>query len=112
MNPLLLDVNRTPNSNDGPVPVSVVPGVVVLGQIVHGHVGGGGALTIVMLSVACAVCTGPLESVTCTVKLVVPVPVGVPDITPPADSPSPAGRFDPDTSVQLYGGVPPPAVNA
>ena len=101
MNPLLLDVNRTPNSSDGPVPVSGVPGTTVAGQIVHGHVGGGGAVAIVMLSVACAVCTGLLESVTCTVKLVVPVPVGVPEITPPVESDSPAGKLDPDTSVQL-----------
>jgi hypothetical protein len=34
-----------------------------------------------------------LASVTCTVKLLVPVPVGVPEITPvPAASVSPAGK--------------------
>ena len=97
----MLDVKRTPSSSDGPVPESDVPGTAVAGQIVHGQVGGGGAVAIVMLRVACAVCTGLLESVTFTVKLVVPLPVGVPEITPPADSPSPAGGFDPDTSVQL-----------
>jgi len=105
MNPLLLDVNLTPNSSDEPPPVSVVPGVAVFGQIVHGQV----IVVIVMLSVACAICTGLLESVTWTAKLIVPIPVGVPEITPPADSISPAGKLDPDTSAQLYGGVPPPA---
>ena len=91
--------------------MSTVPGNAVLGHIVHGHVGGGAAVVIVMLSVACAVCTGLLESVTRTVKLVVPVTVGVPEITPPVDSVNPAGNVEPDTNVQLYGPVPPPAVN-
>ena len=44
-------------------------------------------------------------------KLLVPVPVGVPEITPPVDSVSPAGKLEPDTTVQLYGEVPPPAAN-
>ena len=74
----------------------------------HGQVGD----VIVMLSVACAVCTGLLESVTCTLKLIVPIPVGVPEITPPVESANPPGKFDPDTSVQLYGALPPPATNA
>ena len=108
----MLDVKRTPSSSDGPVPESDVPGTAVAGQIVHGQVGGGEAVAIVMLSVACAVCTGLLESVTCTVKLVVPVPVGVPDITPAVEGVKPAGKFEPDTKDQLYGGLPPPAVNA
>src|SRR6266702_8928916 len=108
--PLELAVNFTPTSSEGPVPVSGAAGAAVLGQIVHGQTGGGSA-AMVILNVACTVCFGLPESVTCTVKLVVPVTVGVPEITPPADSPSPAGGFDPDTSVQLYGAVPPPAVN-
>jgi hypothetical protein len=54
-----------------------------------------------MLSAARAVCAGLLESVTCTVKFVVPVPVGVPEITPPVDSANPAGKLDPETNPQL-----------
>jgi hypothetical protein len=64
----------------------------------------------VILSVACTVCIGLLESITCTAKLVVPVLVGVPEITPFVDNVNPAGKLDPDTSAQLYGAVPPPAV--
>src|SRR5215475_12382785 len=101
MYPLVLEVKRTPSSRDGPAPVSVVPGVAVFGQMVQGQVGGSGAELIVMLSVACAVCTGLLESVTCTVKLVVPVAVGVHEIAPPVERLSPAGKLDPDTRLQL-----------
>jgi hypothetical protein len=46
-------------------------------------------------------------SVTCTVKLVVPVVVGVPDKIPPAESVRPAGR-EPLAGTQLYA-VPPNA---
>jgi len=37
MKPLELDVNLTPNSSEGPAPVSGVAGVAVFGQIVHGQ---------------------------------------------------------------------------
>src|SRR5579864_3109640 len=100
MKPLELDVNFTPNSTGRISFVSVVPGLAVLGQIVA---------AIAMLSVALAICTGLLESVTCTVKLVVPELVGVPDINPPVESINPAGRLEPETNVQLKGCVPPVA---
>ena len=52
-----------------------------------------------------------LASVTRTVKLLVPVPVGVPEIIPvPGASVSPAGRV-PDAMDQVYGGVPPVAAS-
>ena len=55
---------------------------------------GGG--TTEMLSDFVAVCE--FESVTCTVKLVVPVPVGVPEICPvPGVRTSPAGRVPTET---------------
>jgi hypothetical protein len=44
-------------------------------------------------SLAEAVCAGDALSVTVTVKLAVPVFVGVPVITPPLDSDSPTGSF-------------------
>ena len=44
-------------------------------------------------SCAEAVCEGELLSDTVTVKVEVPVPVGVPEITPAADIVSPAGRL-------------------
>jgi len=52
-----------------------------------------GAL-IVMLRLAVAVFAGDSESVTVTVKLMVPVtsPVGVPEITPPLLKLKPAGK--------------------
>jgi hypothetical protein len=62
-------------------------------------VSGTGAPLTVMLSAWVAVC--PLASVTRTVKLLVPVPLGVPEITPVlAASASPAGRL-PALSDQL-----------
>ena len=106
--PLELAVNFTPTSREGPVPESGVAGTAVFGQIVHGQPGGGSG-AMVMLNVACTVSFGLLESVTFTVKLVVPVAVGVPEITPPDESPSPAGKFDPVASAQVYGEVPPVA---
>jgi hypothetical protein len=36
----------------------------VFGQIVHGQDGGGAVAVIVMLNIACAACTGLLESFT------------------------------------------------
>jgi hypothetical protein len=51
----------------------------------------GGVVPTVMLSAFVAV--AELASVTCTVKLLVPVPVGVPEITPVLEaSISPAGK--------------------
>ena len=55
-----------------------------------------------------AVCD-PL-STTWTVKLVVPGVVGVPLTTPAADNVRPAGNV-PDRTDQIYGAVPPVAVN-
>jgi hypothetical protein len=63
-----------------------------------------------MDSCAVAVICGLLESATCTVKLDVPGPVGVPEITPPVLKLSPGGS-DPDTTDQVYGVVPPVAVS-
>src|SRR5262249_29788422 len=100
MNPFEFALNLTPNSSGGPTPVSGVLGTAVLGQIVHGQVGGT-AVVMVMLRAACAVCVGLLESVPCTVKFFVPVAVGVPEINPPTESVSPCGRLDPDTKAQL-----------
>jgi hypothetical protein len=50
-----------------------------------------------------------LASVTFTVKVLEPVPVGVPEITPVVEaSASPAGKV-PEETDQLYGAVPPVA---
>ena len=98
--PLEDEVNFTPNSTGWELNESGVTGVAVLGQMLHGQLGGGLPAVTVMLRVACAVCAGLLESVTFTVKFVVPEPLGVPEITPEDDSVNPAGRFVPDTSVQ------------
>jgi hypothetical protein len=71
---------------------------------------------MVMLRVCVAVCTGTPESVACTVKVVVPLAVGVPVICPPTDITSPAGRVVLFIKLQLIAGVPPlddkPAVYA
>jgi len=62
-----------------------------------------------MLRFAVAVCTGELESCTCTVKDKVPEEVGVPPIAPlDLVKDKPAGSCPADT-VQLYGEVPPVA---
>jgi hypothetical protein len=50
-------------------------------------------------------------SVTFTVKLVVPVVPGVPEIVPPADKVNPAGS-DPSDTDHEYGGDPPDAPSA
>src|SRR5436305_12017398 len=50
-----------------------------------------------------------LASVTLTVKVLVPVPVGVPEIAPELESVSPVGSA-PEASDQAYGVVPPDAV--
>jgi hypothetical protein len=59
---------------------------------------------------AVAVCTGELPSLTATVKLAVPVVVGVPEITPALDIVRPAGS-DPELMLQTYPGVPPLALS-
>jgi len=59
-------------------------------------VSGGGTVPIVMEKVAVAVAGVDWESFTCTVKLTVPLAVGVPEITPPAFSCNPAGKLLPD----------------
>jgi hypothetical protein len=52
-----------------------------------------------------------LLSATCTVKLLVPVALAVPEITPVlCASESPAGRA-PEATVQVYGVTPPLAAN-
>ena len=69
-----------------------------------------GGPTTVMLSALMAV--PEAESVTCTVKLIVPVAVGVPEITPVAElRVSPAGKLS-TVMDQLYDGVPPVAASA
>jgi len=84
-----------------------VPGTVVLGQMDTT----GGTELMVMLSDLVAVCTGLLASLTWAVKLKVPAPVGIPLITPlPGFSDKPAGR-EPLAIDQVYGSVPPLAVN-
>ena len=50
------------------------------------------ALTV-MDSLADAVCAGDPLSFTPTVKVEVPLPVGVPEITPALESANPAGRL-------------------
>ena len=61
-------------------------------------------------SCAEAVSAGDALSVTVTVKLDAPVPVGVPEITPALDMVNPAGRF-PALTDHVYPGVPPVALN-
>lgn len=63
-----------------------------------------------IVSVALEVCGDELWSVTVAVKMLVPVPVGVPEIAPEEESDNPAGRL-PEVIDQLYGAVPPVAVN-
>ena len=72
---------------------------------------GAGAAVAVTAILSDFVTAMELASVTRTVKLLVPVPVGVPEITPVLDaSASPAGRV-PDAMDQVYGGVPPVAAS-
>jgi hypothetical protein len=54
---------------------------------------------MVMLNAWLAVCAGELESAACTVKLLVPTEVGVPEIFPVVESVSPGGRV-PELKVQ------------
>jgi hypothetical protein len=69
-----------------------------------------GAAATVIDSCAETVCTGDPLSLTATVKVDVPLPVGVPEITPPLDSVRPTGRV-PDASDHVYPGVPPVALS-
>jgi hypothetical protein len=61
-------------------------------------------------SCADAVCTGDPLSFTATVNVAVPFAVGVPEIAPPLDIVSPAGRL-PEAIDHVYPGVPPLALN-
>ena len=56
------------------------------------------------------VCAGDPLSLTATVKVAVPVAVGVPEITPAPESVRPAGRL-PDAIDHVYPGVPPVALS-
>ena len=65
--------------------------------------------TIRIDAVTPAVCAVGLESLTCKLKLDVPVVVGVPAITPlEAFKLSPVGN-EPDATLQVYGVIPPVA---
>ncbi len=55
-------------------------------------------------------CVGVALSAACTVTVEVPAVVGVPLITPEVDNVRPAGKV-PVVTVQVYGAVPPIAVN-
>jgi hypothetical protein len=59
-----------------------------------------------MLKFAVASWAGVDESVTCTVKLVVPVAIGVPEITPLVLRERPGGNKVPPVRVQVYGWIP------
>ena len=65
-----------------------------------------GALIIVIANALEVVAEAP--SVTCTVKLKVPLTVGVPVITPDGDKEVPVGNV-PLNKVKVYVGVPPEA---
>jgi hypothetical protein len=64
------------------------------------------ALTV-MVRDFCVVC---VPSVTCTVKVEGPVPVGVPSMTPAVDKANPAGS-EPDAMVHVLEPVPPVAIS-
>jgi hypothetical protein len=66
-------------------------------------------LVTVMERTAVAVCGIGLESFACTVKLVVPGAVGVPEMTPAALIIKPLGNELPLASENEYDGVPPVA---
>jgi glutathione S-transferase len=66
---------------------------------------------MVILSAAVAFSTGVALSETPIVKLVVPGPAGVPEMTPPdASKLNPAGKL-PALTDHLYGAIPPVAAN-
>src|SRR6185437_5180341 len=64
-----------------------------------------------MLNCFAADCCGVPPSITCTVKLDVPIKVGVPVICPLLDRASPAGSTVLFASDHVYGAVPPLATN-
>jgi hypothetical protein len=68
-----------------------------------------GVVLTVIDSCAEAVCAGDALSVTVTVKVDVPVAVGVPEITPAFDIVNPAGRLP--LTDHVYPGVPPLALS-
>ena len=69
--------------------------------------GGGGVTGITTIdNVTVWLCAGDPESETVTANVAVPLAVGVPEMTPPAESVRPAGRL-PDVIDQVYPGVPP-----
>ena len=69
-----------------------------------------GLLTVTDLDATSTAAVGDCESVTCTLKVVVPNTVGVPLITPEALIVSPGGRV-PEASAQVNGPTPPVEVN-
>jgi len=93
-----------------PLAVSVCEYVPLVNPDTRGEdvviVSGGGLIVRLKVWVA----TLEAESVTRTVKLYVPAPVGVPVIAPALESASPAGRA-PDEIAHVYGGVPPLAAS-
>src|SRR5580693_3181563 len=71
------------------VTVAVLPPLpLIVPAMLHGHPDA----ATVMLRDCVAICAGAPESVTCTVKVVVPTMVGVPVICPPVERLSPGGR--------------------
>ena len=65
-----------------------------------------GLLTVMALLAISTAAVGVCESVTCTLKVVVPSAVGVPLITPPVLMFNPAGRV-PELRAQVNGPTPP-----
>src|SRR5689334_9985578 len=70
---------------------------------------GGGLTARFSAWLACA--TGDSESIAVTVKLTDPAAVGVPEITPPTESDSPAGS-DPDVTDHVSAPIPPIVLSA
>ena len=70
-----------------------------------------GVPVTVMLNTRVAVLAGLLVSLACAVKSNVPTAPGVPAMTPLVGSSVRPGGSDPLTTDQMYGGVPPLAVN-
>ena len=109
MVPATSDRNFTPSSTALSGPPSTSPGTVVLDQMVT--TAGMDTMAMTRLSDLVAVCMGLPASLTWTVKLKVPAAVGVPEMAPLLGlSVRPGGR-DPLATDQVYGRVPPLAVN-
>ena len=68
------------------------------------------ALTTIVRDADTLACVGLAESVTVTLKVVLPVVVGVPLRTPVLDNAKPGGRLA-ALALQVYAGVPPLAVS-